>query len=267
MLRGEPDPVRSAPSVESAFDKSVAAVVQDDELDNIFREPVTPAAPAEEEKEEEKASEPPAQAQEEAVGEEVQKEEEFKWEEADVLLHADDHNAPVKCTYRSLVYQVQQNWAQRFRKRTVDAWYQAVRRWCKRNRLSLRKPTRTTRTNPKVKKHIHFTQLAPSIRKFREEVRVAVAEGNVKPEQIANLDETAVKPFADMVRTLHFLGQRSVPGRLDDKRAKLYMSIVVVWWADGRMDFVVVWKSDAKTLPPWEKFGKGEGVHQCFSKS
>ena len=83
--------------------------------------------------------------------ERIQKEEEFKWEEADVLLHADDHNAPVKCTYRSLVYQVQQNWSQRFRKRTVDAWYQAVRRWCKRNRLSLRKPTRTTRTNPKVK--------------------------------------------------------------------------------------------------------------------
>ena len=72
-------------------------------------------------------------------------------------------------------------------------------------------------------KHFHFTELAPSIRKFLKDVQEAVCKGNVKPGELANLDETAVKPFADMVRTLHFLGQKSVPGKLDDKRAKLYM--------------------------------------------
>lgn len=58
-----------------------------------------------------------------------------------------------------------------------------------------------------------------------------------------------------------------MPGKLDDKRAKLYMSIMVVWWGDGRMDFVVVWKSDATTIPPWEKFGKGDGVYWFRAKS
>jgi hypothetical protein len=70
-----------------------------------------------------------------------------------------------------------------------------------------------------------------------------------------------------MVRTLHWLGQRSVPGKLDDKRAKLYLSMPVVWWADGRMDFICVWKSDAKHMPRWEKFGKGEGVYWFRAKS
>jgi hypothetical protein len=93
-----------------------------------------------------------------------------------------------------------------------------------------------------------------------------VAEGNVKLEQIANLDETAVQVFANMVRTLHWLGQKSVPGTKHEK-SRLYLSVVVVWWADGRMDFVVVFRSDAKTLPPWEKFGKKDGVFWFRAKS
>ena len=35
----------------------------------------------------------------------------------------------------------------------------------------------------------------------------------------------------------------------------------VIWWADGRMDFIIVFKSDAKTLPRWEKCGFGKGVY------
>lgn len=153
LLRGQPDPVDSAPSVESGFDKSAKAVVEDDELESFFAEPVVPPAPAVEKAE---PVVPVAPAKEAPVEEEMEEEKaapdkDFEWKEADVLLHADDHNVPVKCTYRVLVRQVKQNWPKRYHQRTPDAWYQAVRRWCIRNKLSLRKPTRTTHKNPKVK--------------------------------------------------------------------------------------------------------------------
>ena len=53
-----------------------------------------------------------------------------------------------------------------------------------------------------------------------------------------NLDETATQAFALTVRTIHYRGAKSVRG---SKRgtSKLSLSVVVVWSADGSMDFVV----------------------------
>ena len=34
----------------------------------------------------------------------------------------------------------------------------------------------------------------------------------------------------------------------------------VIWWADGRMDFIVVYSSSAKNKPRWRKIGEGTGV-------
>ena len=58
----------------------------------------------------------------------------------------------------------------------------------------------------------HSRELAAAIRQFREEVRAAIVDGGLKREQVANIDETAVRFFASMVKTLHYLGARSVPG-------------------------------------------------------
>ena len=152
MLRGEPEPLHPRPSKSSAFDDAAAAVARDNELDKIFTSEETVAAESDEELPDveplQPAPEPPLPSEEE-------EDENFPWEEATVLLHSDDHNAPVKCTYRSLVRQVKQNWPLQYRQRSVPAWYQAVRRWCKSNGLSLRKETRSTRQKPRV--HRSFT--------------------------------------------------------------------------------------------------------------
>ena len=46
------------------------------------------------------------------------------------LLLKDRGGHLVKCSYRTLVNQIQQNWYKTFQTRTRAAWYQAVRRWC-----------------------------------------------------------------------------------------------------------------------------------------
>ena len=154
LLRGEPEPLHPRPLKRSAFDDRVEAVANDDNLDEIFNESTESAVAAESDEEMEDVEESPfPQVQLGHVSEEKEDEENFPWEEATVLLHSDDHNAPVKCTYRSLVRQAKQNWPLQYRERTVPAWYQAVRRWCKRNGLSLRKETRSTRQKPRVYRH------------------------------------------------------------------------------------------------------------------
>ena len=52
----------------------------------------------------------------------------FAWEETDLLLQQE--GAPVKCSYRNLVNQIQLNWPGSFKARSREAWYQAIRRWC-----------------------------------------------------------------------------------------------------------------------------------------
>ena len=52
----------------------------------------------------------------------------FAWEETDLLLQHE--GAPVKCSYRNLVNQIQLNWPGSFKARSREAWYQAIRRWC-----------------------------------------------------------------------------------------------------------------------------------------
>ena len=66
--------------------------------------------------------------------------------------------------------------------------------------------------------------------------------------------------FAALVRTLHWLGQENVPGAKTDS-SRMYLSIPVIWYADGRMDLIVVYKSTAKNKPRWMKLGEGTGVY------
>ena len=106
---------------------------------------------------------------------------------------------------------------------------------------------------------IHFAEVADAIRKFREEVRVAILETGATASEICGIDETAMQFFARMVKTLHWKGQSNVPGAKTDS-SRLYFSVPVICWADGRIDFIVVYSSKAKNKPRWEKLGDGEGV-------
>lgn len=116
--------------------------------------------------------------------------------------------------------------------------------------MSLRKVNKTTPERP--------VELATEIRKFRKLVQEAILTGKIKRSEVANLDETAVQAFALTVRTLHHRGAKSVGGSKRDS-SKLSLSVTVVWWADGRMDLVIVFRSDAKTLPTWEKIRTATG--------
>ena len=108
-------------------------------------------------------------------------------------------------------------------------------------------------------------ELATEIRRFRKLVQEAILTGKVSRSEVANLDETAVQAFALTVRTLHHRGAKAVGGSKRDS-SKLTLSTVVVWWADGRMDLVVVYSSDAKTLPKWEKIKTETGdVYHAIS--
>ena len=79
----------------------------------------------------------------------------------------------------------------------------------------------------------HINSLPPC-----KQVREAVRSGKIKPSQTKNLDESAVAAFALTVRTLHHRGAKSVGGSKRET-SKLSLSVVVVWSADGTMDFVV----------------------------
>ena len=181
-------------------------------------------------------------------------EEPFDWREATVLLQAGDETRPVQLSYRSMVNTIRLLWPTEYRKRTRLAWYLAVRRWCIKNGLSLRKVNRVAPVDPR--------KVADEIRALRAEVRRVILEGSLQLKHIANLDETCLQLFSDMIRTLHYKGAKSVPGNKENRR--LYLNITVIWWADGRMDFVCVYKSTANEVqeyPVWERLGNGAGVY------
>jgi hypothetical protein len=203
--------------------------------------------------EEEVRKPPPPSAEAVPVSESLSPDE-FNWTQAPVLLEDGSDQTPVKLSYQQMVRQIELNWPTKFAQRSLGAWYQAVRRWCLRNGLTLRKSNYSEPENPEV--------VAAQIRKFRELVKQIVNGRNLKPFQILNLDETSVQIFCDLVRTLHYKGSKRVPGQKSGKR--LYLNVTIVWWADGKMDFVVVYQSDSeavKVKPEWQKLGEGAGVY------
>ena len=158
-----------------------------------------------------------------------------------------DTGEPVKLTYELLVEELIRWWPARFKEKSKSAWYQAVRRWCVRNKLVPRKTNRHKPENP--------AEVAYRIRELRSTVREYLERHpEITLDQIANVDETSMQVFAQAVKTLHWLGAKCVPGEKTDA-SRLYINCSVVWWASGRMELVVVYKSKAKDAmknPRWE---------------
>lgn len=126
-------------------------------------------------------------------------------------------------------------------------WYTRVRRWCIRNGISLRRVNKCVVEDPE--------KLAREILTCRERVEKAMRKTKATAADVANIDETAVRLFALMILTLHWRGAKSVPGA---KRSKLCLSMPVVWWGNGDMDFIVVWSSRNKRdkkEPRWQNHG------------
>jgi hypothetical protein len=119
-------------------------------------------------------------------------------------------------------------------------WYQRVLRWCLNHNITIRTANATAIESSKVE------TVAAEVDSLLDDVRDAVAAGNLKPSQIANLDETSCRILVDEIaKTLAWKGQREVL-KEDNADSKLYLSIIVVWFADGTLDFVVCWTTNRK---------------------
>ena len=127
--------------------------------------------------------------------------------------------------------------------------YDRVWRWCDRNDVGLRKPTQS-RQNSEDKERKTGTRCWGTL---NELARVMKAN-DVRDEEVANLDETALRIFALSIMTLHWRGDKSV---VVDKGllSKLCLSIVINWYGDGSMSLVVVWTSPHSTRLEWSNHG------------
>ncbi len=136
-----------------------------------------------------------------------------------------------------------------------DIWYHRVRRWARDEaKLSVRKANAASLTKKQTKK------VATGVNRLLCQIREDVATHSLKPEEIANLDETACRILADEIgRTLHWTGASEVL-KAQHSDSKLCLSIVVVWFADGTMDFVVVYKTQKQNLDGVDRWQEIDGV-------
>ena len=162
------------------------------------------------------------------------------------ILECKQTNEPVHLNYNDLVDQVEINWPEEYEEKSRSAWYQAVRRWCQDQGLTLRKPNHTNPVDPE--------KLAASLREFRRAVRDAVKPEvgpPVKRSAICNMDETAVRIFALMILTIHWRNTKRV-AKSKRHSSKLTLSMPTIWWGDGRVDYVVVWTSKETGGDRWQ---------------
>lgn len=172
----------------------------------------------------------------------------------DVELHTDDGRR-LFVVYEDLVDHIEDKFQEQFEqvpeKHRELVWYTRVRRWCQKNKIGLRKTNRVTQTNP--------AKIAVGVRNCRQQVNAVVKEKKLKRSQIANLDETALRVFSLMVKTLHWKGAKSIQA---DKHStsKLTLSMPTIWFADGSMDFVVVYASTRKADNEADRWSEHNGV-------
>ena len=175
----------------------------------------------------------------------------------------------VECTVLTLQWQLRLNFGKEYKARSSVAWYTAIDRWCRRNGLRLRRVNR--------KRAADESLIATQIRALRLRTK-QIREGNpeITDDKIANLDETALDFFSlessfqsrefpvhsfrlalnlyishfPMLKTLHYSGVKAVRG---GKGSKLNISMPTVWFANGSVEFIVIWYSRRKN----EKEHKG----------
>ena len=143
-----------------------------------------------------------------------------------------------------------------------DTWRKRVALWCKRNKIVYRTPNATTLSGTKG------ARVAAEVERLLDQTADAVAADNLRDKEIANLDETALRILALEIRkTLAWLGQKEVL-KEEHGDSRLNLSCPVVWWADGRMDIIVVWETNRANLDTAERWRVHEGImfFEAYSK-
>lgn len=158
----------------------------------------------------------------------------------------DEHGKRLYIRYVNLIDRLQEVHEKKFHESVLnlenleDTWYKRVLRWCIAVGISIRKASATTVESSQVER------VAAEVDSLLDEVRDVVEAGNLKPSEIANLDETSCRILVDEIaKTLAWKGQREVL-KEDNAESKLYLSIIVVWFADGSFDFIVCWTTNRK---------------------
>ena len=148
-------------------------------------------------------------------------------------------------SYDDLVDQIAQTHPVAFQTCARKLWLSRVRRWCTQNGIVRRKVNTSSMTPEKAVK------AALELEALLEEVREAVdGDERLRRAQIANLDETSMRILCMTLMTLDWRGVKNVYTPYN-KCPKLTLSMPVMWYADGTLDFVVVFKT-ASTRPDFE---------------
>ena len=164
-------------------------------------------------------------------------------------------------TYKDLVDRVLWNHKTEWATATPEAWYTRVRRWCKDQGLSYRKPNRTVLDPSRTARAL--AELKATLEKV-EALRAAKTFTDIS--QLANLDETSMRMLSLQLKTLAWTGSPDV-ATSPHAGSKLALSMPVVWYGDGTMDFIVVWRSNRKSLAATQRWQNIKGVMWFEAKS
>ena len=133
-------------------------------------------------------------------------------------------------------------------------WLSRVRRWCRQNGIVPRKANTSSMSPDKAAK------AASELEVLLDEVREAVdGEEKLKRAQIANLDETSMRILCMSLMTLDWLGRKTIYTP-ENNCPKVTLSMPVMWYADGTMDFVVVYKTNSTRADFESRWHDIEGV-------
>jgi len=147
-----------------------------------------------------------------------------------------------------------------FETATHQNWYVRVFRWCRKNGIVRRKASGSAFT------HKQALQAASEVRDCLDECRDAVdGDEKLARGQVVNLDETSMRILSLTLMTLDYYGSKNV-SKPSHGCPKLCLSIPVIWSADGKVDFVVVYRTNRKgpDIKRWHRIDSDEGAVYWF---
>lgn len=157
-------------------------------------------------------------------------------------------------SYDDLVDEIARTNPKAFQTSPRKLWLSRVRRWCRQNGIVPRKANTSSMSPDKAAK------AASELEVLLDEVREAVdGEEKLKRAQIANLDETSMRILCMSLMTLDWLGRKTIYTP-ENNCPKVTLSMPVMWYADGTMDFVVVYKTNSTRADFESRWHDIEGV-------
>ena len=119
-------------------------------------------------------------------------------------------------------------------------WARRVRDWCREQGISRRKFNKKSRSPEKEK-----VTANRCLGTFQELERI-----RMPGDRYANMDETSMRILSMHATSLHWRGAKDVPVA-EELTSKLCLSMPVIWYDDGTMDFMVLWSNGSRKPLDW----------------